>query len=204
MGDRWTLLIVRELLARGQSRYTDLRAGLPGIATNLLADRLRELETAGLVDRVAAPPPVATTVFQLTPRGEALGGVIRELGQWGVPLMTEYRPDDSFRGQWLRLPVRTFLADHEPGQPAASIQIRADDQVVMIDVGAGEVSLRLEADPHPDAVITGSPPSVLALFSGHLPLSSAEERGLHITGSTEAVARILPRSPYAGEAGGPV
>src|SRR3954452_4793893 len=85
IGDRWTLLIVRELLLQGACRYTDLREGLPGIATNLLADRLRELEAAGLVDRQDAPPPIATTLFRLTPRGEALRPVIDELGRWGFP-----------------------------------------------------------------------------------------------------------------------
>src|ERR687885_1607076 len=69
VGDRWTLLIVRELLLRGPCRYTDLRHGLPGIATNLLADRLRELERAGIISREDAPPPVATALFRLTPRG---------------------------------------------------------------------------------------------------------------------------------------
>src|SRR2546425_7044906 len=68
IGDRWTLLIVRELLLRGACRYTDLRDGLPGIATNLLADRMRDLEEKGIVRRQAAPPPIATTLFQLTPR----------------------------------------------------------------------------------------------------------------------------------------
>src|SRR5690242_12900964 len=67
VGDRWTLLIVRELLILGPSRYTDLRNGLPGIATNLLVDRLRELEEAGLVEREQAAPPVATALFRLTP-----------------------------------------------------------------------------------------------------------------------------------------
>ena len=72
LGDRWTLLIVRELMLAGPSRYTDLRNGLPGIATNLLSERLRELEAAGVVARNEAPPPVATTLFSLTERGEAL------------------------------------------------------------------------------------------------------------------------------------
>src|ERR1700684_3975062 len=69
VGDRWTLLIVRELLIRGACRYTDLKDGLPGIATNLLADRLRELESAALIRREDAPPPVATTLFHLTDTG---------------------------------------------------------------------------------------------------------------------------------------
>src|SRR5882724_1705673 len=83
IGDRWTLLIVRELLIRGACRYTDLRNGLPGIATNLLAERLRELEEAGVIEREAAPPPVATTLFRLTARGAALDAVMREIGRWG-------------------------------------------------------------------------------------------------------------------------
>ena len=69
VGDRWTLLIIRELLIRGACRYTDLKDGLPGIATNLLADRIRELESAGLIRREEAPPPVATTLFHLTDTG---------------------------------------------------------------------------------------------------------------------------------------
>jgi DNA-binding HxlR family transcriptional regulator len=192
IGDRWTLLIVRELLARGPSRYTDLRSGLPGIATNLLADRLRELETAGLVNREDAPPPIATTLFRLTERGAALGPVISELGRWGVPLMRDYDPDDAFRGQWLRLPVQMFLADHEPDRPPASIQVRAGDETVVIDVDAGRVSLRLGADPTADATVTGSPAQILALFSGSLALRDAARKGLQIAGFRKAVQRILP------------
>src|ERR1041384_6890848 len=85
IGDRWTLLIVRELLIRGPSRYTDLQYGLPGVATNLLAARLRELEVEGIVTKELAPPPVATTLFRLTPRGEALESVLVALGKWGAP-----------------------------------------------------------------------------------------------------------------------
>jgi DNA-binding HxlR family transcriptional regulator len=76
VGERWTLLLVRELLLRGACRYTDLRQGLPGIATNLLAERLRDLEDAGVVCREEAPPPVATTLFKLTPRGKELAPVL--------------------------------------------------------------------------------------------------------------------------------
>src|SRR6266851_1274072 len=69
VGDRWTLLIIRELVIRGACRYTDLKNGLPGIATNLLSDRIRELESAGLIRREDAPPPIATTLFHLTESG---------------------------------------------------------------------------------------------------------------------------------------
>src|ERR1700716_4451323 len=82
IGNRGTLLIVLDLLLRGPCRYTDLRAGPPGIATNLLADRLRELEEAGVVARGEPAPPVATALFSLTPRGEQLKDLLYELGRW--------------------------------------------------------------------------------------------------------------------------
>ncbi len=108
VGDRWTLLIVRELLNRGPCRYTDLRYGLPGIATNLLADRLRELEANGIVVRESAPPPVATSLFRLTPRGEALDSVLQALGRWGLALLAETPEDAEFRSHWLRFPDATL------------------------------------------------------------------------------------------------
>jgi DNA-binding HxlR family transcriptional regulator len=197
LGERWTLLIVRELLARGACRYTDLRAGLPGIATNLLADRLRELEAAGIVEREDAPPPVATTLFSLTERGRALQPVIAELGRWGVPLMAGSSPDEHFRGQWLRLPVRMFLADRQPDRPPSTVEIRAGDETVVIDAGEGQVSMRLGTEPNADAVISGSPPEILRLMSGAVTLRQAVRRGLRVTGSHAAVERILPEPLHA-------
>src|SRR5260370_11848258 len=97
IGDRWALLIVRELLIRGSCRYTDLREGLPGIATNLLVDRLRELEQSEVVTREVAPPPIATTLFRLTPRGEELEPIVYQLGCWGAPLLPKAPNTDAFR-----------------------------------------------------------------------------------------------------------
>ena len=102
VGDRWTLLIVRELGLRGPCRYTDLRYGLPGIATNMLADRLREMEESGIVRREEAPPPVATPLVHLTERGVGLAPVLLALGHWGAEYMEERREGDEFRSHWLR------------------------------------------------------------------------------------------------------
>jgi len=195
LGERWTLLIVRELLTRGACRYTDLRTGLPGIATNLLADRLRELEAAGIVEREDAPPPVATTLFSLTERGLALEPVLSELGRWGVPLMRDSSPDDQFRGQWLQLPVRMFLTDRQPDGPASTVEVHAGDQSIVIDAAEGKVSMRLGADPDADAVITASPPEILRLMSGTVTLRQAVKQGLRVDGSRAAVERILPERP---------
>src|SRR2546427_12402137 len=83
VGERWTLLIVRDLLV-GPKRYKDLLIGLPGIGTNLLADRLRELEGAGILRRTVLPPPAGSTVYELTSSGQALEPVILALGRWGA------------------------------------------------------------------------------------------------------------------------
>src|ERR687885_258457 len=123
VGDRWTLLIIRELLLRGPCRYTDLRQGLPGIATNLLADRLREIEEAGVVRRGPAPPPVASTLFHLTSRGEELAPVVRALGRWGAPLMRERRTEDAFRSHWLAMPLGLYLSDRTPDRSPITIEV---------------------------------------------------------------------------------
>ena len=106
VGDRWTLLLIRELLIRGACRYTDLRQGLPGIATNLLAARLKELEKAGVLIGEEAAPPVATKLFRLTERGEALAPAVEALGRWGAPLLSPAKRGDAFRIHWLALPAK--------------------------------------------------------------------------------------------------
>src|SRR5437763_7109818 len=182
VGERWTLLIVRELLLRGPSRYTDLRAGLPGIATNLLADRLRELEQAGIVERENAPPPVATTLFRLTPRGEELGPVLDALGRWGIPFMRETSPEDTFKSHWLRLPVETFLADRRPAEPPITIQVNTGDEPMLIEADSGEVRLHAGAAQDADATVTGEPRPVLGLLSGKLSLGQARHQGVQYRG----------------------
>lgn len=203
VGDRWTLLIVRELLSREASRYTDLRSGLPGIATNLLADRLRDLEATGVVDREDAPPPVATTVYRLTERGRALQPVITELAHWGLPLMHPAPPGDEFRGHWLQFPARTFLVDNTPREAPCSVEIRAGGEVVVVDICNGAATLRLGGDPTAKAVITGSPDHVLALMSGALSVRKALRQGVKIGGSVAAVERMLPTGRGTGPAGSP-
>jgi DNA-binding HxlR family transcriptional regulator len=192
IGDRWTLLIVRELLAQGPSRYTDLRNGLPGIATNLLAERLRELEQAGIVVREEAPPPVATALFSLSPRGTQLHTVIEELGRWGMPLMAETSPEEEYRSYWLALPVRQFLADDGSDVPT-TIEVRAGEQPMLIEAREGAVSTRPGTSEHPDAVLSGPPQLVLGLISGALEHDDALERGLGFEGAPEALARLRPR-----------
>jgi DNA-binding HxlR family transcriptional regulator len=195
VGDRWTLLIVRELLLRGACRYTDLRNGLPGIATNLLAERLRELERAKIVVREQAPPPVATTLFRLTERGEELRALLLELGRWGAPLMAEQGAGEEFRGHWLAMPVQFFLTDRTPERPPITIEVRTAGEPIVIETADGRARTRPGPAEHPDAVLTGSPELVIGLLSGRLDLTDALAGGLQYEGDPEALRRVRRETP---------
>lgn len=190
VGDRWSLLIVRELLLRGPCRYTDLQDGLPGIATNLLTDRLRDLEDADVIDRAAAPPPIATTLYQLSERGQALAPVIHALTDWGAQLMVEIAADDVFRSHWLSLPTEHFLIDRDPDAAPITIEVHTGDQPMLIETVDGAVRARPGADDHADAIIIGTPEVVIALFAGMISLREARARGLHFRGATSALRRV--------------
>ncbi|HET9081851.1 MAG TPA: winged helix-turn-helix transcriptional regulator [Trebonia sp.] len=192
IGDRWTLLIVRELLLRGACRYTDLKNGLPGIATNLLADRIRELEAAGLVRREQAPPPVATPLVHLTEAGAGLEPVVKALGWWGLRYMAGPADADEFRSQWFAYPVEFFLRDHDPDAPPAAIELRAGADPAVVEVGGGTVTVRLGTAPNPDLVLTGRPQLVNALFTGQLSAAGVAACGLEISGDTKVLDRVLP------------
>jgi DNA-binding HxlR family transcriptional regulator len=194
IGDRWTLLIIRELLLRGACRYTDLRDGLPGIATNLLADRLRDLEQAGLVMREDAPPPVAATLFRLTARGEELEPALHALARWGIPLMVDDDADDAFRGHWLTFPVDLFLADRTPDRAPITIEVRTGEEPMYLETVDGAVHVRDGSADDPAAVLTGTPRQVLGVLTGMVDLADARAGGLRYHGDEEALRRIQPRS----------
>jgi len=194
IGDRWNLLIVRELLLRESCRYTDLLHGLPGIATNLLADRLRGLQQAGIVSREDAPPPVATTLYALTERGQELGPILRRLGQWGAPLMLEPADEDAFRSHWLAFPVELFLTDHAPDRPPVTIELRTGEEPMIIETVDGAVRARGGSVEEPDLVLSGAPQLVVGLLSGTLALAEARARGLECEGDANALRRVQARA----------
>jgi DNA-binding HxlR family transcriptional regulator len=197
VGDRWTLLIIRELLIRGACRYTDLRNGLPGIATNLLSDRIRELESAGLVRREDAPPPIATTLFHLTEAGAELLPVLDAIGRWGVRYMIEPADSDEFRGHWFTFPVSFFLHDRDPGGPPVSIELRTASDPAVIEISGGSAHTRLGTAAAPDLILQGEPQLILALLSGQLTAAEAADRGLQINGDTGVLHRVLPEPAVA-------
>ncbi|MHA5054333.1 winged helix-turn-helix transcriptional regulator [Streptomyces sp. SD15] len=133
VGDRWTLLIVRELLG-GPRRYTDLHADLPGVSTDVLASRLKDMERDGLTTRRRLPPPGAVYVYELTRRGRELLPVLQALGEWGAPALGEPRVTDAVRAHWFALPLLRGLA----GETEGLIEVRLDEGEFHVWLGAEE------------------------------------------------------------------
>lgn len=195
VGDRWTLLIVRELALRGPCRYTDLRSGLPGIASNLLADRLRELERAGVVAREDAPPPVATALFSLTPRGQQLRPVLDDLTRWGLPLMRQPKEEDVVQSRWLASALEMMLTDRDPQAPPVALELRTGDQPIIIEVANGEVHARVAAGSGADATLRGPPTPIMGLLIGFLDLPGAQAKGIEVDGDVAVIDRIRAPAP---------
>ena len=191
VGDRWTLLIVRELSLR-PCRYTDLRDGLPGIATNLLADRLKSLEAAGVVTAEAAPPPVATTLYRLTERGEALLPALVALGLWGAPLLADADETDEVRSRWLVQATRAMFAGIDLGDvEPLEVALDVDDESISLSVENGQLRAGLGTVPDPDVRIVADGPTAAAILRGQLQLDdAAREDRAQITGTRAARARF--------------
>lgn len=190
IGDRWTLLIVRELLVSQGSRYTDLQAGLPGIASNLLAERLRQLETSGIIERENAPPPVATALFRLTERGKDLEPVLAALGRWGLPLLDSLKSDNSFRTRVLRLPLRMYLAA-KPGAPLPfTLLLQTGDEPLTVLVTEQGVETRMGRPKHSDLVLTGDAHPIMALLMEASTLEAAHAAGVRLEGDERILQRI--------------
>jgi len=197
IGDRWTLLVVRELLLQGGCRYTDLLKGLPGIATNLLGDRLKELEANGLVRREEAAPPVAATLYHLTDAGKDVEPVIRALGRFGARYMADFSGDKEFRSHWLAFPVSELLVDKEPSGPPVVVEIRSGDRPAFVELDNGEMRTTLTAPRPADLILTGAAPLVLGVLTGQLEVSVARQLGLETEGSTALLQRLRYMGPRA-------
>jgi DNA-binding HxlR family transcriptional regulator len=156
VGDRWALLVVRELL-QGPKRYTDLADGLPGIGTNILAARLRDLEAAGVVARKTLPPPAASRVYDLTDYGRALKPVLRELALWGAGSLGPPTENDELFPGWLLNPVEMILG---PLAPPGRFEFRVGGEVASLVDGVAHAG----AIEDPDVVVDGDAAGFYHLF----------------------------------------
>ncbi len=152
VGERWALLVVRDLLL-GPKRFTDLRAGLPHVGPDVLSQRLRELEDAGLIVRETLAPPAGSRVYRLTARGAALEPVVIELGRWGsqAPFPSEHgelSPDS------LAIALRTTFSPVAAGSLALTVALNLDGQPFAIRVSDGQLALSRGTTEHPDLTLT--------------------------------------------------
>ncbi|MFZ3560734.1 winged helix-turn-helix transcriptional regulator [Streptomyces sp. BH055] len=188
VGDRWTLLIVRELLA-GARRYTDLHADLPGVSTDMLATRLKGMERDGIAVRRRLPAPASVYVYELTERGRGLLPVLRALGEWGAPELAGRRPTDAVRAHWLALPLsRQLEALGERG----AVEVRVDEGVFHVRVGAEPVyGDGVYPDGEPDARLTLDAEVCAEVARGALGLVEAARSGRVAVAGEAALAKAL-------------
>ncbi len=195
IGERWALLVVRELLL-GPKRFTDLRAGLPNASPNVLAQRLRELEAAGVVRRRKLPPPAASRVYELTDWGMELEPVIVGLGRWGA--RSASRPREAELGvDSLILSFRTMFDAQAAKGLRASYELRLGEDrfYALVADGRFEVA-RGGAQERPDAIIVADAATLAAVVYGGRQLEEALRAGdIEIEGDESAVERFVSLFP---------
>ena len=170
VGERWTLLVAREL-STGPKRYKDLLEGLPGIGTNLLASRLKSLAGEGIVSRGTLPPPAGSSVYELTSLGRSLEPVLVELSRWGAGLMDSPREGDDLRPGWAAVAVRSAMAREAEGTSPGTYELRIDGEPFHLRVGDGRVEcveVWQGSSPAPDLVVVGEADTFVAVASGRL------------------------------------
>lgn len=196
VGDRWVLLIVRELLTWGPSRYSDLKRGLPGVASNLLADRLRTMEADGLVERYDAPPPVGSALYRLTRRGAELKDVVHALSRWGIEEMTGGpHPGDAEQPQWMALLAGLELSPEVSPGDETVIGVQNGGQSVHVVLRHDSFDVHHGTSPAPEVALAGESLLVGAVLSGTITYEEGMSRGLQVSGDVEALANVLGRIP---------
>jgi DNA-binding HxlR family transcriptional regulator len=191
VGERWAPLVVRELML-GPKRFTDLRAGLPGVPTNILSTRLKELEAAGVIGRRALPPPASATVYELTELGRELEEPLLALGRWGARTMGLPGPERTLRSGWLGVACKAF-ADRQAARGVhATCEFRLDDGTFHARIADGEVELANGPAAAPELVVETSNLGLIGLLAGKLNLDDALASGaVHASGEPALLADVL-------------
>ncbi|HET6996980.1 MAG TPA: winged helix-turn-helix transcriptional regulator [Solirubrobacterales bacterium] len=199
VGERWTLLIVRELMS-GPKRYTELADGLPGIGTSLLAKRLAKLENGGVIERRLLPPPAAATVYDLAPAGHELAAALGPLITWGLRHAVPETPRNrQFNATWCVLPFT------QPADPLAlagieaTYEFRIGDTSALLHVHDGHAELLPPGSAAPDTMISMDPATVAALGAGRrTPSEAAADGAITVDGDHNAAAALFAAFESSG------
>jgi len=191
LGERWTLLIVRELLL-GPKRFSDLRARLDGISPSVLTERLTRLEQLGLVGRFTLPPPAASTVYELTDHGRALRPAVFELIRWGGRFLHPVRKGERIEPDWMLLALDA-CARRGPSPPR-TFQLRIRDQgkeAILYVIGGPSGTVVTDTHAAAEVTIVASVPATLSVMSGAMdPLEALKAGRIKATGDHAALAEF--------------
>ncbi|HYB28637.1 MAG TPA: helix-turn-helix domain-containing protein [Solirubrobacteraceae bacterium] len=186
VGERWTLLVVRELML-GPRRYTDLADGLPGVGTNMLSARLADLQSAGLVTKRELPPPTAVTVYELTAAGRELGPTLAALSEWGEQHGTPIHSSQVARPQW----ILTSIARRSPNLLAGrSCELRIGKDAFELSGDGTKLSIGVGAARSPDAVIELEPDAFYRLATNRITTPKARDAAV-LAGDRAIATEIL-------------
>jgi DNA-binding HxlR family transcriptional regulator len=194
VGERWALLAIRELIL-GPKRFTDLRAGIPHVSPNVLAQRLRELEQAGIVRRAALPPPAGSRVYELTEWGRELEPALLALGSWGArsPLLPH---DAGMSTDAQVLALRTVFDPAAAEGFEAAVELRLGGERFHARVAGGGFEIERGAALAPDAVIEADQAGLASVLWRGRRLAEAQRSGdVTIDGSETVAARFLTLFP---------
>jgi DNA-binding HxlR family transcriptional regulator len=197
VGERWALLVVRELLL-GPKRFTDLRAGIPDVSANLLSQRLRGLEQAGIVVRRRLPPPAGSRIYELTEWGYELEPVVIALGRWGSRSPAHPR-DGDLSPDALALALKADFDPPAAGDLDATFELRLGEHRFRLAVAGGRFDIARGAAGAPDATIETDTRALSGVLFNGVPLEAADVR---IDGDAEAVRRMLGAFRAAAPASG--
>lgn len=188
IGERWTLLIVRDLMF-GPMRYSDIKAGMPGIATNMLANRLNEMQAASLISKREMPPPAASTVYELTEVGRGLAPVLVELGKWGLKFLPEH-DEAGFVREGLR--ARAAFASEHSAHSTEAYALVVDGETIGFDVRAGSIEV-LDTVPEASSVTLSLSCSTLMelMLLGKSVVEARDEGSADVDGDPMAAERML-------------
>ena len=186
VGDRWSLLIVRQLLI-GPARYGQLIAGLPGIATNLLASRLRDLEAAGVVERQVG---TGGTEYALTPWGAALREPVEGLVRWSTPLMIPGPGDDEFQPDWLIVALPALFAGRPAPRRKATVGLAVGDETIVVTATRNGIDVAKADGRDVDAVVRGEAHAILGMAVGMI---GVDDGLVNVEGDRDAVRAAFVR-----------
>jgi len=176
VGERWSLLVIRELL-HGPKRYTDLANGLPGIGTNILAARLRDLEEGGIVRKRKLPPPAASTVYELTEYGTELKEALYALARWGARTLGPPKADDELYPEWGVNALPALFNAEEARGLTETYMLRVDGDVFTARIVSGSLEVSVGAAEDADLVVEVDMDTFFALAAGELELRDAVAQG---------------------------